>query len=292
MRSFKALRGVMVCSCVTVGLLAVLAGSAIASGVKVCVPEKEDKPIVTPVGGVCKAGYTVNELGGEGGGATPAKKAKPPALSEAEVLLLKSILPYVRFVAAGVGGKPTIQVDAANLQILSGSGSTAGAVNGAGNLVIGYDARAEIEGEPTEQTGSNNLIVGTEQTYNSYGSIIAGSHDLSTAPWTDVFGHQNNVEGPNDSVTGGQFGATIGQASSISGGMDNLALIEGSSVTGGFNNRVATNPFGSVTGGIDNEASGLDSWIGGGEFDKAKANNSSILGVGNKETKVAKEVLF
>jgi hypothetical protein len=259
---------------------------------RICVPEREGSPIVTPVAGACKPGYELNELGVESKDVTAAKKAKPPALSEAEVLLLKSILPFVKFVAAGVGGKPTIQVEGANLQILSGSGSTSGAVNGAGNLVIGYDARAEIEGEPTEQTGSNNLIVGSEQTYTSYGSIIAGSHDVSTAPWTDVFGHQNNVEGPNDSVTGGERSATIGQASSITGGVDNLATTEGSSVAGGFNNRVVTSPFGSVTGGINNEVSGLESWIGGGELDKAKANNSSILGVGSKETKAAKEVIF
>src|SRR5205807_5361095 len=42
------------------------------------------------------------------------------------------------FVPSGVGGKPTVQFAAVNVQIVSGSGSTTGAVNGLGNLAIGY----------------------------------------------------------------------------------------------------------------------------------------------------------
>jgi hypothetical protein len=37
---------------------------------------------------------------------------------EAEQQKLLSILPYVKYVASGVGGKPTVQVSGANLQIL------------------------------------------------------------------------------------------------------------------------------------------------------------------------------
>lgn len=37
-----------------------------AGGTKVCLPGKEGKPIVTPKSGVCKAGYTLTELGAEG----------------------------------------------------------------------------------------------------------------------------------------------------------------------------------------------------------------------------------
>src|SRR5205807_9418104 len=43
------------------------------------------------------------------------------------------------FVASGVGGEPTVRFAAVNVQIVSGSGATNGAVNGTGNLVIGYD---------------------------------------------------------------------------------------------------------------------------------------------------------
>ena len=47
------------------------------------------------------------------------------------------------------GGKPTIQISGANLQLVNGSGSTE-TLNGAGNLVIGYDEM------PGTQTGSHN----------------------------------------------------------------------------------------------------------------------------------------
>src|SRR5438477_343683 len=43
------------------------------------------------------------------------------------------------YIASGVvGGKPTVQFAAVNVQIVNGAGSTA-SVNGKGNLVLGYD---------------------------------------------------------------------------------------------------------------------------------------------------------
>src|SRR4051794_30521077 len=58
------------------------------------------------------------------------------------------------YVSSGIGGKPTVRFSAVNVQIVSGSGSTAGVVNGQGNLVLGYD---EV---PGSQTGSHNLVLG------------------------------------------------------------------------------------------------------------------------------------
>src|SRR5947209_11501210 len=42
------------------------------------------------------------------------------------------------YVSSGVGGKPTVQFAAVNVQIVNGTGSTASS-NGDGNLVLGYD---------------------------------------------------------------------------------------------------------------------------------------------------------
>src|SRR5437764_1129197 len=42
------------------------------------------------------------------------------------------------FVAAGVGGKATVQLSGVNVQIVDGAGSTS-TLNGTGNLVLGYD---------------------------------------------------------------------------------------------------------------------------------------------------------
>jgi hypothetical protein len=64
------------------------------------------------------------------------------------------------YVSSGVGGKPTVQFAAVNVQIVNGSGSTA-SVNATGNLVLGYD---ENPGGRA-QTGSHDLILGQNQSF-------------------------------------------------------------------------------------------------------------------------------
>jgi hypothetical protein len=51
-------------------------------------------------------------------------------LSKSEQETLKSILPYIKFVASGVGGKPTIQISGANVQIVNGEVSTEPSTSG------------------------------------------------------------------------------------------------------------------------------------------------------------------
>jgi hypothetical protein len=134
-------------------------------------------------------------------------------LSKSEQETLKSILPYVKYVASGVGGKPTIQVSGANVQIVDGEGSTE-ATNGAGNLIIGYDENPSAE----PQTGSHNLIVGPEQRYTSYGSILGGRDNKALGPYDFVVGVANKASNEGSSVSGG-FENTAGFAfSSIFGG--------------------------------------------------------------------------
>jgi hypothetical protein len=60
---------------------------------------------------------------------TPGERGPPgepglSLLSKSDQETLKSILPYVKFVASGGGGKPTIQISGANLQIIHGELST------------------------------------------------------------------------------------------------------------------------------------------------------------------------
>jgi hypothetical protein len=150
---------------------------------------------------------------GETGGRGETGEAGLSVLSQPEQETLKSILPYVKYVVAGVGGKPTIQISGANVQILDGEGSTE-ATNGAGNLIIGYDENPSAE----PQTGSHNLVLGPEQRYTSYGAIIGGRN--------------NKALGPEDFVVG----------------VGNVARNEGASVSGGFEN-TASFAFSSIFGG-------------------------------------------
>jgi hypothetical protein len=56
---------------------------------------------------------------------------------------------------------------------------------------------------PGRQRGSDNLVLGSEQTYESYGSLLAGTDNRETGPYSDVFGFENWADGSEVSVTGG-----------------------------------------------------------------------------------------
>ncbi len=99
--------------------------------------------------------------------------------------------------------------------------------NGTGNLIVGNDEK------PGTQTGSNNLMVGSEQSYTAYGSILGGQLNTASGPFSVAFGVGNAATGPDSSIAGGKQNIASGEASSVSGG-------------------------------IVGTASGLVSWLGGG----------------------------
>ncbi|MHB1137236.1 MAG: hypothetical protein ACYCXR_01065 [Coriobacteriia bacterium] len=97
---------------------------------------------------------------------------------------------------------PNIILAGANLHICSDSGSTAGAINGLGNFLVGY-------GENTAAVhagrgGSHNVVVGSNHSWNSYGGLVAG--------------YQNQIAGPFASTSGGSGNHATGAYSSVSGG--------------------------------------------------------------------------
>jgi hypothetical protein len=193
----------------------------------ICVPEAASKPILsTNTKGEC-----------------PPKGSKP-TIYKSVTLPDPAMLAHMNYMASGVGGKPTIQFSGVNVQIVNGEGST-GTTNGAGNLVIGYDANSGGH----EQTGSHNLVLGKEQTFTSFGGIVAGAF--------------NTISGEFASVTGGEENSATAFMSSVSGGAENGASGAWSSISGGVAN-VTTAPSSSVSGGILNKNLGHNSWIGGG----------------------------
>src|SRR6202035_644222 len=202
-------------------------GSAWAgSGIALCVPKKEGAALVTPKHGACKKGYSLNTVSmegkegksgatgkpgsegkqgaagprgetGEAGKPTPGPEGKEgpegkpgpkgeTGLSTGEVTLLKNILPHIKFVESGIGKKPTVQFFGVNVQIVNGLGKTE-TINGAGNLVIGYDENASLP-----QTGSHDLILGEQETFTSYGGIVSGIKNTITAPFASVTGGGGN----------------------------------------------------------------------------------------------------
>ncbi len=98
-----------------------------------------------------------------------------------------------------------------NVQVQSGASTTNAAVNGLGNLIVGYN---EIRANPPPdsgytRTGSHNLVLGSQNGYASFGGLVAG--------------YQNVIVGDYASVAGGQTNRAFANYSSVSGGTGNRA---------------------------------------------------------------------
>ena len=103
-----------------------------------------------------------------------------------------------------------------NLQVVDGTGSTDGPVNGLGNLIVGYN---EARGTGDNRTGSHNLIVGSQQNYASFGGFVAGMFNSVAAPWASVSGgHSNKASSGASSVSGGGRNIASGNSTAIGGG--------------------------------------------------------------------------
>jgi hypothetical protein len=219
-----------------------------ASTIYLCLSEKAGAAKSGGVEGKCPAPTKT---------VTYARVALPK--EEAEQQKLLAILPHIKYVEAGVGGKPTIQFSGVNVQVVSGAGKTNAAVNGAGNLVIGYD---ENPGGRA-QTGSHDLILGEEQTFTSFGGIVAG--------------RLNQINGAYASVTGGFENVANGEEASVSGGGENTVSGRAASISGGLRS-TASGAQASVSGGLLNAASGDQSAVSGGDFGKASGQDTLVFG--------------
>jgi len=152
----------------------------------------------------------------------------------------------------------TVLISGANLQVVSGAGSTNADVNGTGNIIIGYDENVE-----NNKSGSHNLVVGYGHNYFSYGGIVVG--------------YNNSIVGEYSSVSGGAYNTASGDVSSVSGGWGNIASGDLSSVSGGYYNTASGNRS-SVSGGYYNTASGNYSSVSGGKYNNAYGDFSSVSG--------------
>ena len=191
----------------------------------------------------------------------------------------------------------TLRLTGINLQIVSGSGSTAGTPNGLGNLIVGYDEQP-LEPRVDSRAGSHNVVVGPAHSYSSYGGLIVGEGNRIAAPFASVSGGVgngalgewsvvsgglgNDATGAGASVSGGISNKATGNAAAVSGGAGNLASGQSTSVSGGNQNVAgcesdvfcSTGEWASVSGGTQNMAFGYSSWIGGGQL-----NHVALLGI-------------
>lgn len=190
------------------------------------------------------------------------------------------------FVSSGVGGKPTVEFSAVNVQVINGSGAET-TVNGTGNLILGYDEK------PGAQTGSHNLLLGGSNSYTSYGGIVAGlSNSIANAYASVLGGSANKASGSEGAIVGGYANRVASSFATILGGCSNLSGAGTVSVNpictrpsehpsgfvsilGGTGNQAGVTAA-AVLGGLENDASGVNASILGGKGNKAVANCQAI----------------
>ncbi|MEJ2642417.1 MAG: hypothetical protein P8010_22900 [Desulfosarcinaceae bacterium] len=157
------------------------------------------------------------------------------------------------------GNVPVVRLSGVNLQLVNGQGDTE-SVNGAGNLIVGYnEAPPGLTAEG--RAGSHNLVVGSHNRYESYAGIVAGK--------------DNEISGDYATVTGGQFNIASGNFSHVSGG-GGFILGVGDQPLGLTN--VASGAYAAILGGNQNEASGDHAAISGGSQNEAGGRETSISG--------------
>jgi hypothetical protein len=187
-----------------------------------------------------------------------------------------------QFMTASANTKTTT-FSGCNVYIQNGLGATNGnpndptntsatVTNGLGNLVIGYNLAGRIMIDPVTgqplpndvRTGSHNLILGDQNNYSSYGGIVAGDFNSTSAAYATVSGGSGNyASGIYSTVSGGIGNSAGGAYATVSGGSNSVATGTYSTVSGGVNN-TASGIYSVVSGGINNNASDTASTVSGG----------------------------
>lgn len=218
---------------------------------------------------------------------------------EAQVATLQEKTQFFVVDANDVEGMtgPNLLIEGANVHVRSGSGATndGGSLTGRGNLVVGYSELGSLTSG--DRVGSHNFILGSRNTFTSFGGIVAGSDNQITNESASVTGGQFNVaSGLFASIAGGG-GATqnltneaAGDHSTLSGGFRNEATGDQSAISGGSGN-VASGFLSSVAGGTSNVASGAGATVSGGASNDAIGSNAAISGgQGGRASGVASSV--
>lgn len=209
-----------------------------------------------------------------------------------------AILSHASYTDTGIDGKPTITFTGVNVQVVSGSGSTSGAVNGEGNVIVGY--AEDTSGHA--QTGSNDLIVGSENGWTGYGELIGGFESQASGKYATAVGEASTASGSYSvaagladtasgsaaSALGGEHNRASGLAAAVSGGEYNLASDPFSVMSGGcdgvagtataLTGACGTTGYESISGGVLNRAQGLFSSVSAGQQNQANGYSTAVGG--------------
>lgn len=178
----------------------------------------------------------------------------------------------------------TLLISGVNLQLVNGAGSTS-AVNGLGNLIVGYN---ESDSLTTERGGSHNLVMGRWNQYGSFSGIAHGlRNSVLDAESAVIAGSNNVVSGVRSAVLGGDQNTASGNKVVAMGGVQNEAKGSVSVAMGGENNEVDGTAC-IALGGRNNAAlGGHDVLVGGGN--NVTSGDKSVLVGGQSNQTVMEE---
>ena len=177
---------------------------------------------------------------------------------EQAIASLAPLLSLVDVAERSSFGQDTWNLSGLNVRLDNGAGTTYGASNGLGNLILGYNesegGHRDAEGNFMDgevRVGSHNLVVGAGHTYGSNGSLLGG--------------YNNSLFGQGSAILSGQASLATGTWSAILGGLDNRATATNTCISGGHSN-TASGDRASVSGGLLNISAGIATSILGGQY--------------------------
>ena len=177
---------------------------------------------------------------------------------EQAIASLAPLLSLVPVAERSSFGQDTWNLSGLNVRLDNGAGTTYGASNGLGNLILGYNesegGHRDAEGNFMDgevRVGSHNLVVGAGHTYGSNGSLLGG--------------YNNSLLGQGSAIISGQASLVTGTWSAILGGLDNRATATNTCISGGHSN-TASGDRASVSGGLLNISAGIATSILGGQY--------------------------
>jgi hypothetical protein len=231
-------------------LIAAIGGLGASTGVAhagtfICVPPQAGVAVVSGgPNGTCDSVSTPVQL--------------PSSAADQQTLL--SILPYVKFSAAGLPNSrttttnnPLITFKGVNVLVKKGDGAA-----GTGNLLVGNQDLLN----PATRTGSDNLIVGNEHSWTGHTNLVAGNGNRANGNYSLLAGLYNTASSGGNVAFGGYN--TVGeQLSTVLGGAYNSATGNRSTVLGGTKNS-ATGSYSAVLGGSNRTATASESVIADG----------------------------
>lgn len=138
-------------------------------------------------------------------------------LGDVEKKLIPDLEKYVSVNTTEMNGVkgPHLLFRGVNVHVQSGANTTADTASGLGNLIIGYN-----EANPAQlRTGSHNLVGGAQNGFSSYGGLVFGVNNKSTAGYASVLsGEGNTASGISSAILGGRVRSAAWQNATSSVG--------------------------------------------------------------------------